>query len=190
LDTWHIFFHLNWVLCLTGSIFWSNFISGCDCVICWSYNLLVELWLSMNQDFYQKNRVWIHHIIVMIDSITCSFCLRHYVQNGLSYLGKETWPKLCLKRRQANSGVASFGTNKHQLLHRIASIKTPLIYNKSFIRLGPDHRLEVIAKKYKNNCILVEYNTQCRIRNCLICAASNQHRNQNNQNTQDTQEQH
>jgi len=39
--------------------------------------------------------------IVMIDSITHSFCLRHYVQNGLSYLGEETRPKLCLKRRQA-----------------------------------------------------------------------------------------
>jgi len=47
-----------------------------------------------------------------------------------------------------------------------------------------------LAKKYKNNCILVEYNIQCRIRNCLICTASNQHRNQNNLNTQDTQDQH
>ncbi len=67
--------------------------------------------------------------IIMIDSINRSFCLRHYVQNGLSYLGEETWPKLCLKRRQANSGVRSFGTNKYQLSHRITSVKTPLIYN-------------------------------------------------------------
>ncbi len=29
-------------------------------------------------------------VIIMIDSITRSFCLRHYVQKGLSYLGKET----------------------------------------------------------------------------------------------------
>jgi len=69
----------------------------------------------------------------MIDSITCSFCLRHYVQNGLSYLGEETRPKLSLERCQANSGVRSFGTKKHQLLHRIASVKTPQIYNNVFI---------------------------------------------------------
>ena len=52
--------------------------------------------------------------IVMIDSLTNSFCLCYYVQNGLSYSGEETRPKLCLKRRQANSGVRSLGTNKHQ----------------------------------------------------------------------------
>jgi len=67
----------------------------------------------------------------MIDSITCSFCLRHYVQNGVSYLGEETQPKLCLKRHQANPGVRSLGANKHQLLHRIASVETPLTYNKT-----------------------------------------------------------
>ncbi len=33
----------------------------------------------------------------MIDSITCSFCLRHYVQNGLSNSGKETRPS-CVYR--------------------------------------------------------------------------------------------
>ncbi len=32
---------------------------------------------------------------VKIDSITRSFCLHHYVQNGLSYSGKETRLKLC-----------------------------------------------------------------------------------------------
>jgi len=69
--------------------------------------------------------------IVMIDSISRSFCLRHYVQNGLSYLGQETQPKLCLKRCQANPGVRSLGTNKHQFLHRITSIETPLTYNKT-----------------------------------------------------------
>ncbi len=57
----------------------------------------------------------------MIDSITRSFCLRHYLQNGLSYLGEETLPKLCLK---SYSGVRSLGTNKDQLLHRIQSIRT------------------------------------------------------------------
>ncbi len=39
--------------------------------------------------------------IVMIDSITYSLCLCHYVQNGLSYSGEETRPK----GRQANPGV-------------------------------------------------------------------------------------
>ncbi len=39
--------------------------------------------------------------IVKIDSRTWSFCLCHYVQNGLSYSGKETRPKLCIKWRQA-----------------------------------------------------------------------------------------
>jgi len=36
---------------------------------------------------YNKNK---QLIIVMIDSITNSACLCYYVQNGLSYLGKET----------------------------------------------------------------------------------------------------
>ncbi len=58
-------------------------------------------------------------LIVMIDSITYSLCLCHYVQNGLSYSGEET-----LKGRQANPGVRSMGTNKHQLLHRIQSVWT------------------------------------------------------------------
>ena len=32
-----------------------------------------------------------------------------------------------------------------------------------------------LAKKYKNKILLVEYNTPCRIRNCLICDQVNQH---------------
>jgi len=62
--------------------------------------------------------------IVKIDSRTWSFCLCQYVQNGLSYLGEETRPKLCLKGRQANPGISSLGTNKHQFLHRIQSVRT------------------------------------------------------------------
>jgi hypothetical protein len=38
--------------------------------------------------------------------------------------GQGNSTKLCLKRHQANSGVRSLGTNKHQLLHRIQSIQT------------------------------------------------------------------
>jgi len=62
--------------------------------------------------------------MVKIDSRTRSFCLHHYVQNGLSYQGEETQTKLCLKGRQANSGVSSLGRNKDQLLHRIQSVWT------------------------------------------------------------------
>jgi len=62
----------------------------------------------------------------MIDSITRSFCLHHYVQNGLSYSGKETLPKLCINNAKLRSGVLDLEQNKHQLLHIIASVKTPL----------------------------------------------------------------
>jgi len=68
--------------------------------------------------------------IVKIDSVTQSFCLRHYVQNGLSYLAEETRPMLCKPTPSGTQlGIRSKRTNKHQLLHRIASVKTPLIYN-------------------------------------------------------------
>jgi len=41
-------------------------------------------------------------VIIMIDSIT-KLCLSLLVcTNGLSYSGKETWPTLCIKRRQTN----------------------------------------------------------------------------------------
>jgi len=49
--------------------------------------------------------------------------------NGLSYLGKETWPTLCINNAKLRSGMNNLEQNKHQLLHRIASVKTPLIYN-------------------------------------------------------------
>jgi len=62
--------------------------------------------------------------IVKIDSITQSFCLHHYVQNGLSYLPKETWPTLCLKGCRDKIGIISLGTNKDKLLHRIQNVRT------------------------------------------------------------------
>jgi len=61
---------------------------------------------------------------VNIDSITRSFCLRHYVQNSLSYPAEETWPMLCLKGCQAKLGIISLGTINDQLLCRIQSIWT------------------------------------------------------------------
>ncbi len=60
--------------------------------------------------------------IVKIDSITPSFCLRHYVYS-------ETRPTLCKPTPSSQLGIRSKRTNKHQLLHRIASVKTPLTYN-------------------------------------------------------------
>jgi len=70
-------------------------------------------------------------IIVKIDSRTLSFCLRQYVQNGLSYSGKETRPMLCINDAKLRSGIQNLERNKHQLLHRITSIKdtTNLQYN-------------------------------------------------------------
>ncbi len=38
-----------------------------------------------------------------------------------------------------------------------------------------------LAKKYKNKCILVEYNTICRIRNCMLCTDQHHDLNQNAQ---------
>jgi hypothetical protein len=74
--------------------------------------------------------------IVKIDSTIWSSCLRHYVQNGLSYIqnglsysGRETWPTLCINDANPRSGVKDLKQNKHQLLHRITIVKTPLIYN-------------------------------------------------------------
>jgi len=72
---------------------------------------------------------WIRPNIVKIDSVTLSFCLHHYVQNGLSYSAEETRPTLCKPMPIFQLGIRSKRTNKHQLLHRIASVKTPLIYN-------------------------------------------------------------
>ncbi len=68
-------------------------------------------------------------VIVKIDSRTWSFCLRHCVQNGPSYLGEETRPTLCKTMPSFQLGFKSWEPNKHQLLHRITSMKTPLIYN-------------------------------------------------------------
>ncbi len=72
--------------------------------------------------------------IVKIDSRTRSFCLLHYVRNGLSYSGEETRPTLCINNAKLRSSVIiDLRPNKHQLLHRITSIKTPLIYNKRLL---------------------------------------------------------
>jgi len=68
-------------------------------------------------------------IVVKIDSIIWSFCLCHVCRNSLSYSRKETWLTLCKSDAKQSSGVADLEQNKHQLLHRLQSIRTSLIYN-------------------------------------------------------------
>ncbi len=53
-------------------------------------------------------------------------------ENGLSYFGKETQPKLCKSDAKLRAGIRDLDLeqNKHQLLHRIRSIQTSLIYNR------------------------------------------------------------
>ncbi len=77
----------------------------------------------------EKVNVWNYY--VKIDSILQSFCLRHVCINGLSYLGKETLPKLCKSDTKLRSGIRYHEWNKHQLLHRIQNIRTSLIYNNN-----------------------------------------------------------
>jgi carotenoid cleavage dioxygenase-like enzyme len=49
-----------------------------------------QFFYALGNDYLHPNRVKSNDPIVKIDSITRSFCLRHYVQNGLSNLGEET----------------------------------------------------------------------------------------------------
>ncbi len=55
---------------------------------------LFSIYVLAKKHFCTKN------VIVKIDSRAQSFCLHHYVLNGLSYSGKETWLTLCICRRQ------------------------------------------------------------------------------------------
>jgi len=93
-------------------------------VICLQKNTSVFFTLDMSIAKQIKKRVYQSQITKPCTCIVKIDCLFQYVQNGLSYLGKETRPKLCLKRRQANSGISSLGRNKDQLLHRIQSVRT------------------------------------------------------------------
>ena len=96
----------------------------------------------MDQITYRSNPTWpyITYLasptqplagIVKIHLRTLSFCLCQYLRNGLSYSGKETWLMLCINDSKLRSRVKDLERNKHQLLHRIASLTTPLIYNIS-----------------------------------------------------------
>ncbi len=67
----------------------------------------------------------------MTDSITNSACLCYYVQNGLSYSGNDTQLMLCKTNAKPRSGIRDLKQNKQQLLHRLPSVRTTLINNKS-----------------------------------------------------------
>jgi hypothetical protein len=74
---------------------------------------------------------------VKIDSITLPFCLRHYVQNSLSYSGKETRPTLC-KLTQAYN-LASDLENQINIScytkYKVYGLS--LIYNTASFKFGP-----------------------------------------------------
>jgi len=63
-----------------------------------------------------------------IDSIIWSFCLRHIVKRSILFGRGNAKQKLC-KIKAKQSGVRYNKQNKHQLLHRIASVQTSLIHN-------------------------------------------------------------
>jgi hypothetical protein len=54
-----------------------------------------------------------------------------FLQNGPSYFGEETQVMQFINDAKLRSGIGDLRWNKHQLLHRITSVKTPLIYNIS-----------------------------------------------------------
>jgi len=97
--------------------------------------------------------VFSYKAIVKIDSVPPYFCLHHYVRNGLSYSAEETRPTLCKPTPSSKLGIRSKRTNKHQLLHRIASVKTPLIYNKITFKgfLVPNPSYEQILTNFDLN---------------------------------------
>jgi len=123
-------------------LFWMKMF--CKALLYWQFGFVI---------FWQKN-IGAKAAIVKIDSITPSFCLRHYVRNGLSYPAEETRPTLCKPTPSSQLGIRSKRTNKHQLLHRIASVKTPLIYNtacKILVKLTTGWRWVRYDRK-DNNC--------------------------------------
>jgi len=68
---------------------------------------------QINPNMYGKDRI---NKLVFLSP---SFCT-----NGLSYSGKETQPTLCIKDAKPRSGVVDLRQNKHQLLHRMQSVRT------------------------------------------------------------------
>jgi len=79
--------------------------------------LLNRLWFKYN--LYCKDRL--NHSVFL--SLSCMY-------KRSIFLGREeTWHKLCKSNAKLRSGIRDLERNKHQLLHRIQSIWTSLIYN-------------------------------------------------------------
>jgi len=60
--------------------------------------------------------------IVKIDTIGWSFCFRQVCKTVYPIWDKETRPTLCKSDAKPRSGIRDLKQNKHQLLHRIASV--------------------------------------------------------------------
>ncbi len=86
-----------------------------------------------------KNQIQLLHVLLLATSdlklylkdrlkklvvLSPSFCI-----NSLSYLGKENLQTLCINDAKPRSSIKDLRQNKHQLLHRITSVKTTLIHN-------------------------------------------------------------
>ncbi len=85
--------------------------------------------------------------IVKIDSITYSFYLCHCVWNGLSYSAEETQLTLCKNEAKHSSWRKILRTNKHQLLHRIQSIRIFTNLQKEVNFLEKIYLLDILTIK-------------------------------------------
>jgi len=65
-------------------------------------------------------------------------------------LRRETQPTLYISDAKLRSGIQDLERNKHQLLHRIASVKTPLIYNESIDLIQRYLMWGVHVKRHRN----------------------------------------
>jgi len=91
-------------------------------------NVLLNLKL-----FRYQNNIFMYilnnTIIVKIDSIIWYFCLCQVCKTVYLIWVRKLTNRHCVKVTQSQTGVRYLKWNKHHLLHRIASIWTPLIYN-------------------------------------------------------------
>jgi len=99
--------------------------------------------------------------MVKIDSITQSFCLCYYVQNGLSYLGEETWLTLC--KKDAKRGMASslLEQIKISCYTEYKAFGPSLIYNIHSVswKIPYDtHSMINNAKQHEANISVIRYN--------------------------------
>jgi hypothetical protein len=103
--------------------------------------------------------------IVKIDSITRSFCLCQFVQNGLSYPGDETRPKLCISNAMLGLASALLEQIKISCYTEYKALGPSLIYNScKYCQKAQTFYLG--SWSLKLTCALV-YNTQyCKLVDC------------------------